>query len=75
MNSIKNINAILDANKSYGCVGVPASFVNNPKVQSIIAANVNKIKVFAMGEDSQDFLVKNDDKPKPGLGDYQSTMA
>jgi hypothetical protein len=28
-----------------------------------------------MGEGSQDFLVKNDDKPKPGLGDYQSTVA
>ena len=38
-------------------------------------SNVNKIKVFAMGEDSQDFLVKNDDKLKPGLGDYQSTVA
>jgi hypothetical protein len=50
----------LDANRSFGCIGVPASFVNNPKVQSIISANVNKIKVFAMGEDSQDFLVKND---------------
>jgi peptidoglycan hydrolase-like protein with peptidoglycan-binding domain len=72
---LNNIKAILNANQSYGCVGVPASFVNNPKVQSIIAANVNKIKVFAMGEDSQDFLVKNDDKPKPGLDDYQSTVA
>ena len=40
-----------------------------------ITTNVNKIKVFAMGEGSQDFLVKNDDKPKPGLGDYQSTVA
>jgi peptidoglycan hydrolase-like protein with peptidoglycan-binding domain len=57
---LDNIKAILDANRSFGCIGVPASFVNNPKVQSIISANVNKIKVFAMGEDSQDFLVKND---------------
>jgi len=72
---LDNIQAILNANKSFGCIGVPASFVNNPKVQSIIASNVNKIKVFAMGEDSQDFLVKNDDKPKPGLDDYQSTVA
>jgi peptidoglycan hydrolase-like protein with peptidoglycan-binding domain len=72
---LDNIQAILNANKSFGCIGVPASFVNNPKVQSVIAANVNKIKVFAMGEDSQDFLVKNDDKPKPGLDDYQSTIA
>ena len=72
---LDNIKAILDANKSFGCIGVPASFVNNPKVQSIIAANVNKIKVFAMGEDSKDFLVKNDDKSKPGIDDYQSTVA
>jgi len=57
---LDNINAILNANQSFGCIGVPASFVDNPKVQSIIRANVNKIKVFAMGEDSQDFLVKND---------------
>ena len=72
---LDNIKAILATNQSFGCIGVPASFVNNPKVQSIITANVNKIKVFAMGEDSQDFLVKNDDKLKPGLGDYQSTVA
>jgi hypothetical protein len=72
---LDSVQAILNANKSYGCIGVPASFVNNPKVQSIIASNVNTIKVFAMGEDSQDFLVKNDDKPKPGLDDYQSTVA
>jgi hypothetical protein len=72
---LDNVKAILNANKSYGCVGVPASFIDNPKVQSIVTANVGKIKVFAMGEDSQDFLVKNDDKSKPGLGDYQSTMA
>ena len=72
---LDNIKAILEANKSYGCIGVPASFVNNPKVQSVIAANVNKIKVFAMGEDSQDFLAKNDDNKQFGLGDYQSTIA
>lgn len=72
---LDNIKAILEANKSYGCIGVPASFVNNPKVQSVIAANVNKIKVFAMGEDSQDFLAKNDDNKQLGLGDYQSTIA
>jgi peptidoglycan hydrolase-like protein with peptidoglycan-binding domain len=72
---LDNIKAILEANKSYGCIGVPASFVNNPKVQSVIAANVNKIKVFAMGEDSQDFLAKNDDNKQFGLDDYQSTIA
>ena len=72
---LDNIKAILEANKSYGCIGVPASFVNNPKVQSVIASNVNKIKVFAMGEDSQDFLAKNDDNKQFGLDNYQSTIA
>jgi len=70
---LDNIKAILAANQSFGCIGVPASFVNNPQVQSIIAANVNKIKVFAMGEDSQDFLVQNDKQTQSG--DNQSAVA
>ena len=70
---LDNIKAILAANQSFGCIGVPASFVNNPKVQSIITANVNKIKVFAMGEDSQDFLVQNDKQTQSG--DNQSAVA
>jgi hypothetical protein len=57
---LNNIKAITQANQSFGCIGIPASFVDNPKVQSIIKSNINKIKVFAMGEDSQDFLVQND---------------
>ena len=69
---LDNINAILAANQSFGCVGVPASFINNPKIQSIVSANLNEIKVFALGEDSQDFLVKND-KQQPG--DDQSSVA
>lgn len=59
LNSIK---AITQANQSFGCIGVPSSFVDNPKVQSLINSNVNNIKVFAMGEDTQDFLVQNDDE-------------
>jgi hypothetical protein len=57
---LNNVKAITQANQSFGCIGIPASFVDNPKVQSIIKSNINKIKVFAMGEDSQDFLVQND---------------
>ena len=72
---LDSVKAILAANQSYGCIGVPASFVNNPKVQSIIAANVNKIKVFAMGEDKLDFLVKNDDKKQFSPDDYKSNVA
>jgi hypothetical protein len=59
---IASIQTILAANQSYGCVGIPESFVNNPKVYSIVKDNVNNIKVFAMGEDTQDFLVKKDGK-------------
>lgn len=69
---LDNIKAILAANQSFGCIGIPASFVNNPKVQSIVSSNVNVIKVFALGEDSQDFLVKNNNKQS---GEDQSTIA
>ena len=42
---------------------------------TVIAANVNKIKVFAMGEDKLDFLVKNDDKKQFSPDDYKSNVA
>lgn len=54
---LDSVKSILNANQSFGCVGVPASFVDSPKVQSILKkGNVN---VFAMGEGT-DMLVKND---------------
>jgi peptidoglycan hydrolase-like protein with peptidoglycan-binding domain len=59
---IASIQTILAANQSSGCIGIPESFVNNPKVYSIVKDNVNNIKVFAMGEDTQDFLAKKDGK-------------
>lgn len=56
---LESVKAILNANQSFGCVGVPASFVDSPKVQSILKkGNVN---VFAMGEGT-DLLAKNDTK-------------
>ena len=57
---VNDLKAILAANQSFGCIGVPERFINNPKVYQIISKNVSKIKVFAMGEDSENFLVKND---------------
>lgn len=57
---LNDINAILMANQSYGCVGVPASFVDDPKVKTLIQQYKTGIRVFAMGESTQDYLVKND---------------
>ena len=43
------------ANQSFGCIGVPAKFIDNPKVKNL-ALNA---RVFVMGESNQDFLVQN----------------
>ena len=59
---LDDVKAILNANQSYGCVGVPAKFIDNPKVAPVVKNNINSIKVFSLGQDTQDFLVKNDDK-------------
>lgn len=53
---------IANANLSYGCVGLPASFVDSQKVQAILRKG--NVQVFAMGEGS-DMLVKND-QPNTG---------
>jgi hypothetical protein len=59
---LQSTKAILNANQSFGCIGLPASFVDSPKVQSILKKG--NVSVFAMGEGS-DMLVKND-QPKTG---------
>lgn len=51
---LKSIKTIANANQSFGCVGVPAKFIDNPKVKDL-AANA---RVFVMGE-SGDYLVQN----------------
>lgn len=56
------VKSILAANQSAGCVGIPASFVDSPKVQSILKKG--NVQVFAMGE-SSDMLVKNN-QPQGG---------
>jgi hypothetical protein len=43
------------ANQSYGCIGVPAKFIDNPKVQKLAKG----ARVFVMGETKQNFLVQN----------------
>ena len=46
---------IAKANQSFGCIGVPAKFIENPKVQKLAKG----ARVFVMGESNQDFLVQN----------------
>jgi peptidoglycan hydrolase-like protein with peptidoglycan-binding domain len=61
---INDIKAILAANQSFGCIGIPASFVDSKQVQALIRKP--GFRVFAMGEGA-DLLVKNtgdtDDQP------------
>lgn len=52
LNSIKTI---ASANQSFGCIGVPAKFIDNPKVQKLVKG----ARVFVMGETKQNFLVQN----------------
>jgi hypothetical protein len=46
---------IANANQSFGCIGVPAKFIDNPKVKKLAPG----ARVFVMGESNQDFLVQN----------------
>ena len=46
---------IAKANQSSGCIGVPAKFIENPKVQKLAKG----ARVFVMGEGKQNFLVQN----------------
>lgn len=51
---LDNIKAIANANQSFGCVGVPADFIDNPKVKQIGVG----ARLFVMGED-KNYLVNN----------------
>jgi hypothetical protein len=60
---LNDVKTIANANQSFGCVGVPAKFVDNPQVKSILEGG-NKwykksIRVFVMGDTGKDFLVQN----------------
>ncbi len=52
LNSIK---LIANANQSYGCVGVPAKFIEDPRVQKLARG----ARVFAMGDKGTSYLVQN----------------
>jgi Putative peptidoglycan binding domain len=47
---------IASANLSYGCIGIPASFVEDPEVISVVKEG---IPVYVMGESEKGFLVQN----------------
>jgi len=47
---------IASANMSYGCIGIPASFVENPKVIEAVKVGV---PVYVMGESNKGYLVQN----------------
>jgi peptidoglycan hydrolase-like protein with peptidoglycan-binding domain len=51
---LNNVKAISKANQSYGCVGVPAAFIDNPKVKTLGVG----ARLFVMGED-KNYLVNN----------------
>ena len=54
---------IASANQSYGCVGVPAKFVESPEVKSILESGdkwyKKSVRVFVMGDTGKDYLVQN----------------
>jgi hypothetical protein len=55
---LDSVKTIANANMSFGCVGVPAKFIENPKVQSLAKG----ARVFVMGESGKGFLVQNADE-------------
>jgi hypothetical protein len=60
---LESIKAIANANQSFGCVGVPAKFIDNPNVQKLAKG----ARVFVMGED-ENFLVNNSNEYFKYLG-------
>lgn len=69
---LDDIKLISSANQSYGCIGVPAEFVENPEV-------INAVKIgtqlFVIGEDDNNYLVQNSNEFFDKLGsDVQSCV-
>jgi hypothetical protein len=46
---------IANANQSFGCIGVPAKFIENPKVQKLAKG----ARVFVLGDTNKNYLVQN----------------
>jgi len=55
---LSSIKTISNANQSFGCIGVPAKFIDNPNVKGIAKG----ARVFVMGESGKSFLVQNSDE-------------
>ena len=60
---LNDIKTIANANQSYGCVGVPAKFVDNPQVKAILEGGdkwyKKSVRVFVMGDTGKDYLAQN----------------
>ena len=60
---LNDIKTIANAYQSYGCVGVPAKFVDNPQVKAILEGGdkwyKKSVRVFVMGDTGKDYLVQN----------------
>lgn len=56
---LSSVKQILAANQSFGCVGLPAKFLENPKVIANVTVGM---PVFVMGDTEQNYLVMNSDK-------------
>jgi len=61
LNSIK---LIANANQSFGCIGVPAKFIENPMVQKLAKG----ARVFALGDTGTSYLVQNSESYFEKLG-------
>ena len=55
---LSSIKEIANANQSFGCIGAPAKFIENPKVVAKVQVGC---ALFVIGEDEKDYLVQNSD--------------
>lgn len=62
---LENTKLIANANQSFGCIGIPAKFVENQKVIALVR---QKPQLFVMGEGKTSFLVQNSDDYFKDLG-------
>jgi len=62
---LEDVKLISSANKSYGCIGVPAQFVENPKVIDAVKIGT---QLFVLGERDDNYLVQNSEEYFDRLG-------
>jgi hypothetical protein len=62
---LNDVNLIANANMSFGCIGVPAEFVDNPKVIDAVKIGT---QLFVIGENNNNYLVQNSNEFFDRLG-------